>query len=275
MMDILTYGFMQRAFVAVLMVGLLCSTLSFFVVLNKLSFMGAGISHAILGGLALGVLLNVNPLYTGSMFAVAVALSIAYLSRQGQLESDTLIGIFFASGMALGVTLISFKEGYYPELFSLLFGNVLMVTGQDLWFLGVVALIVLLFTAIFFKELLTISFDGELARASGVPFSLLYSSLLVSLALTVVASVLVVGVVLSSALLVIPGATGLKLSNNFRSMLLISVVVGIFSGLVGLVFSYNYDIPSGAAIVLCAAGFFFISYFTRELLGKKKGNNHQ
>lgn len=273
-MDIFVYGFMQRAFLAVLMVGLLCSTLSFFVVLNKLSFMGAGISHAVLGGLALGVLLGVNPLYTGSIFAVVIALSIAYFSRRGQLESDTLIGIFFAAGMALGVTLISFKEGYYPELFSLLFGNVLMVTGQDLWFLGAVALVVLLFIAVFFKELLTISFDEELARASGLPFALLYSCLLVSLAFTIVVSVLVVGVVLASALLVIPAATGLKLSINFRSMFFISVFVGIFSGLAGLIFSYNYDVPSGAAIVLCAAGIFFLSFFGRELFRKVKNNKH-
>jgi len=263
-MDILTYGFMQRAFLAVILVGLLCSTQSFFVVLNRLSFMGAGISHAILGGLALGVLLGINPLYAGSIFAVIVALSIAYLSGRGKLEGDTVIGIFFATGMALGITLISFKEGYYPELFSLLFGNVLMVTAQDIWFLGIVSVIILLFIAILFKELLAISFDEEMARANGLPYTLLYFSLLVSLALTIVVSVRVVGVVLASALLVIPAATGLRISKNYPSMLFISIFVGVLSGLAGLIFSYNYDIPSGAAIVLCSAGIFFISYFARH-----------
>ncbi|RJX27988.1 MAG: metal ABC transporter permease [Dethiobacter sp.] len=258
-MEMLAYSFMQRAFLAVLMVGLLCSVLSFFVVLNKLSFMGAGISHAVLGGLAIGVLLGVNPLYTGGAFAVLIALLVGYISKHSKIGTDTVTGIFFVTGMALGITLISFKEGYYPELFSLLFGNVLAVSAADLRFLGVVMALVLLFIFLFFKELLTISFDEELARASGLPVTPLYLGLLVSVALTVVISVLVVGVNLAAALLVIPAATGFKLSRNYRVMLLLAVAVGLISGLGGLVISYNFNTPSGAAIVLCAAAIFFLS----------------
>ncbi len=250
---------MQRAFLAVIMVGLLCSTLSFFVVLNKLSFMGAGISHAMLGGIAAGVLLGVNPLYTGAVSAVFIALLIGYISKQGKMQEDTAIGILFATGMALGITLISFKEGYYPELFSLLFGNVLAVSAADLWFLVTVLIIVLLFVSIFFKELLAISFDEELARANGLPVAFLYMGLLVSLSLTVVASVMVVGVVLASALLVIPAAAGYRLSKNYRFMLFFSIIIGVTSGIAGLVFSFNYDVPSGASIVLCSATVFFVS----------------
>ncbi|MDO9533975.1 MAG: metal ABC transporter permease [Bacillota bacterium] len=271
-MEILSFGFMQRAFLAVLMVGLLCSTLSFFVVLNRLSFMGAGLSHAVLGGMAIGVLLGINPLYTGGAFAVIIALLIGYISKYGRLQEDTVIGIFFASGMALGIVLISFKDGYYPELFSLLFGNVLAVAVSDLWFLAVVMIFVILFIFIFFKELLTISFDEELARANGLPVTLLYMGLLTSLALTVVVSVLVVGVVLAAALLVIPAAAGFKLSNNYRIMMLLAIVVGIVSGLGGLVLSYNYDVPSGATIVLCASVIFFLSLF-RAFLGKLFSEN--
>jgi len=260
-LEILQYGFMQRAFLAVVMVGLLCSTLSFFVVLNRLSFMGAGLSHAILGGMAIGVLVEVNPLYTGVIFAVLLALLMGYISRYGNIQEDTVIGIFFAAGMALGIVLISLKDGYFPELFSLLFGNVLAVSSRDLWFLAGVMLLVLLFIALFFKELLTLSFDEELARANGLPSTGLYFGLLISLALTVVVSVVVVGVVLSAALLVIPAATGYRLSGNYRFMLLISAIVGITSGLVGLTTSYYYDLPSGAAIVICAAIIFFCSFF--------------
>lgn len=250
---------MQRAFLAALMVGLLCSTLSFFVFVNRLSFMGAGISHAMLGGLALGALAGVNPLYTGSAFAVLTALLVGYISKYGKMQEDTVIGIFFATGMALGVTLISFREGYYPELFSLLFGNVLTVTAADLRLLGAVAALVLLFTGIFFKELLVISFDEELGRANGLPVTFLYLGLMASLALTVVASVLVVGVVLASALLVIPAAAGYRFGKNYRGMLLWSVAIGLASGMAGLVFTYHHDVPSGAAIVLCAAAAFFVS----------------
>jgi zinc transport system permease protein len=242
------------------MVGLLCSALSFFVVLNRLSFMGAGISHAMLGGMAISLLAGINPLYTGALFAVLLALLIGSISRYGQMQEDTVIGIFFAAGMALGVTLISLKEGYYPELFSLLFGNVLAVSAKDLLFLAAVMAAVLLFIAFFFKELLTVSFDEELARANGLPATALYLGLLASLALTVVVSVMVVGVVLASALLVIPAAAGYRFSRNYRAMLLLSVVAGVSSGLAGLTFSFHYDIPSGASIVLFAALIFFSSF---------------
>ena len=259
-MDIFLYGFMQRAFLAMFMVGVLCSTLSFFVVLNGLSFMGAGVSHAILGGMAICLLRELDPPYTGALFVIMIALLIGYISRYGKMKEDTIIGIFFSTGMALGVTLISLREGYYPELFSLLFGNVLAVSASDLIFLAVVMGVVLLFIFFFFKELLAVSFDEELARANGLPATALYIGLLASLALTVVASVMVVGIVLSSALLVIPAATGYRFSRNYRTMLPLSIAVGLLSGLAGLTLSYHCDIPSGASIVLFAALIFFGSF---------------
>ncbi|MEW5920885.1 MAG: metal ABC transporter permease [Bacillota bacterium] len=263
-LEIFSFAFMQRAFLAVIMVGLLCSALSFFVVLNKLSFMGAGLSHAILGGIAIGVLAGINPLYSGAVFAVAIALLIGYLSKHGKIQEDTLIGVFYSSGMALGIMLISFKQGYYPELFSFLFGNVLAVSIQDLQFLAVVMFFVLLYIVIFFKELFTISFDEELARAAGLPATTLYLGLLVCLALTIVVSVKVVGVVLASALLVIPAAAGYRLSGNYRLMLLFSLLTGLVAGLAGLFISYYLNIPSGAAIVLCASAIFFLSFLSRK-----------
>lgn len=265
-MEILDYAFMQRAILSVILVGLLCSTLSFFVVLKNLSFMGAGISHAMLGGIAIGVLAGINPLYTGAVFAVLMAVTIGYISRNGYIKEDTLIGVFFPTGMALGITLISFKEGYYPELFSLLFGNVLAVSVEDLWFLAVIMVLVLLFFTVFFKELLTICFDEELARANGLPVTFLHIGLLVSLALSVVVSVRVVGVVLAAALLVIPAATGQRLSANYRGMLFLALVIGLSSGLTGLMFSYAWDVPSGASIVLCAAAIFFAALIFKYIL---------
>ncbi len=263
--EFMLYGFMQRALMAAVMAGLLCSILSFFVVSNRLSFMGAGVSHSMLGGLAMGALAGVNPLYTGGVFAVVVSLLVGYITKQGKMQADTVTGVFFAGGMALGVTLISLKEGYYPELFSLLFGNVLTVSYNDLYFLGGVMTGVLLFIVFFFKELLAVSFDEELARANGLPVKQIYLGLMVALALSVLASVMVVGVVLSSALLVIPAAAGYRFSQNYKGMLAISVVVGLFSGVSGLLFTLYCDIPSGAAIVLCATVIFFISLFYKQV----------
>ena len=253
MAEMLTYGFMLRAFLAVIMIGLLCSVLSFFVVLNRLSFMGAGISHAILGGLAIGVLAGINPLYTGGIFGVGLALLAGYISKQSRIREDTIIGIFFVTGMALGIILISLQEGYFPELFSLLFGNVLAVTVADLRFLGTVMIVVLLFILIFFKELLTISFDPELAQANGLPVTCF-----------------ITGrwqpcsdhckfcssrwVVLASALLVIPPLPVLC-SQNYRGMILLGIVVGLASGLGGLSI-YNFNIPVKGLFLRCFCLFY-------------------
>ena len=182
--------------------------------LNGSLFSGVGISHTALAGIALGLVTGLDPFWCGSAFAVATALATGHISRRGRLYEDTVIGIFFAAGMALGIALLSSLRGYYPEIFSLLFGNILSVSAADLRLLAAVAAIVLLFIAIFFKELLAISFDEETAVASGLPVKFLYFGLLAAMALTVMVSVKLVGIVLASALLVIPAATGVPLQQK-------------------------------------------------------------
>lgn len=268
MAEMLAFGFMQRALLAAFLVGALCSTVSFFVVLKRLSFLGAGISHAALGGIALGLVTGVNPALTGSAFAVATALSTGYISRAGKLHEDTVIGILYAAGMAFGIALISSARGYYPELFSLLFGNILAVTTGHLWLLAGVLLAVILFLLMFFKELLAICFDEEMALASGLPVTALYLGLLTAMALTVIVAVQLVGVVLVSALLVIPAATGYRLSSNFRIMLAISLAIGILSSLGGLVFSYFFRVPPGATIVLIMSAIFSCSMLLPRVVKK-------
>lgn len=261
--EMLSYAFMQRALAAAVMVGALCSTVAFFVVLKRLSFLGVGISHTALGGIALGMVTGLNPFWCGSVFAVITALATGYISRRGRLYEDTVIGIFFAAGMALGIVLLSTLKGYYPEIFSLLFGNILSVSTAELQLLAVVMIVVLLFTGLFFKELLTIAFDEETALAAGLPVNTLYFSLLVAMALTVMVSVKLVGIVLSSALLVIPAATGYRFSKNYRTMFFLSLVTGTGGSAGGLVLSYYLDIPAGAAIVLLMALLFLISLLWR------------
>lgn len=256
MSDLLAYGFMQRAIIAALLVGTLCSVLSFFVVLKRLSFLGAGISHTALGGIALGLVMGVNPVFTGTIFAVATAMSTGYISRIGKISEDTVIGIFYASGMALGIALISTFKGYYPELFALLFGNILSVSRSDLLLMAIVLVLVLVFVLLFFKELLAICFDEEMAEAGGLPVGVLYMSLLAAMGLAIMVAIQLVGVVLVAALIVIPGATAYRLSKNYRGMLGLSVTVGLAGCFGGLLVSYYYPVPPGAAIVLIMALFF-------------------
>jgi len=270
--DILAYGFMQRALLAALLVGTLCSTVSFFVVLKRLSFLGAGVSHTALGGIALGLVANIDPVLTGSIFAVGTSMSTGYISRMGRISEDAVIGIFYASGMALGIALISTFKGYYPELFGLLFGNILSVSVRDLYFMFLALGIILLFVILFFKELLAICFDEEMAEAGGLPVGLLYMGLLAAIGLTVMVSIQLVGVVLVSALIVIPGATAYRLSKNYRSMLFFSLAVGLAGSFGGLMISYYYPVPPGAAIVLILAAAFTGAMVVKALLEKYRRN---
>ena len=253
MTDMLAYEFMQRALLAGIIIGVLCSFVSFFVVLKRLSFVGVGISHSALGGVALGLYLGLEPVLTGGLFAVAVAWAIGFVSRHGQIQEDVSIGIFFSAAMAFGIVVMGFTKGYYADLLSFLFGNILAVTTTDLWVLTGVGGVVLILLGLFFKELLLTCFDEESARVGGVPVDQLYYLLLTCIAVTVVIAVKVVGIILASALLVIPAAAAHEITGNFRRMLLVSVILGVLATTGGLSLSYQFDLASGATIVLLAS----------------------
>lgn len=270
MMEMLSYGFMQRALFAGVIIGVLCSFLSLFVVLKRLSFLGAGVSHTALGGIAIGLAGGINPVLTGSIFAVATAMTTGYISKKGKISEDTVIGIFYAFGMALGIALISSFKGYYPELFSLLFGNMLAISNQGLMILGLAAICILLFLLLFFRELIALCFDEEVAMAGGLPVTPIYMGLLAATGLAIIVSAQLVGIVLIAALIVIPGATGQRLCSNYRGMLVVSLTTGILGSISGLAISYYYPIPPGASIVLIMTGLFVLSMILKPLFAKFK-----
>ncbi len=257
--DLLSYGFMQRALLAGVLVGVLCGVLGFFVVLKRLSFIGVGISHSAFGGIAIGVLCGVEPLLAAAVFASGVAWGIGWLSRKGRLHEDTAIGILFSSAMALGVALISLSRAYQVDLFGYLFGNILAVSSSDLWMLAAICLTVLAAVSLLFKELLFLAFDEEVARANGLPVTPLYFLLLTCLALAVVAAIRVVGLILVEALLVIPAAIGYQLARGYRAMLGISAASAVLAAIAGLFVSYFLNVAAGATIVLVLAAFFFLA----------------
>lgn len=252
-------AFMQRAIAAGLLVSLLLSLLGFFVVLRRMSFIGVGIEHAAFGGVGLAAFLNAPIFLIASLFSIATGLGIGLITRKGLVREDTSIGILSAAGMATGVLFLALKKGYASDAISYLFGSILAVTGLDLWLIAGVALAVLLLLFLFFKEFLASSFDPELARASGLPEGFLYYLLLAMTGLSIVAAIKIVGVILVSALLVLPTATARQWSQNYRVVLVLSLVFGIASTFSGLVASYWLDIPSGATIVIFATAAFVIS----------------
>jgi len=253
MIEALSYGFMQRALIAGVLVGLLCGVLGFFVVLKRLSFIGVGISHSAFGGIAIGLLLGVEPLAAAAVFATLVAWGVGWLGRAGRLHEDTAIGILFSSAMALGVALISLSSAYQVDLFGYLFGNILAVSPQDLWILGGITVVVLVAVWLLFKELLFVAFDEEVARANGLPVTPLYFVLLSCLALAVVAAIRVVGIVLVEALLVIPAAIGYQVARGYRGMLAVSATSAVLAAIAGLFVSYVFNVAAGATIVLVLA----------------------
>ena len=257
---------MQRALVAGVIVGALASYYGVFVVQRRLSFLGVGLSHAAFGGVALGLLLEVNPLWTALPFTVAVALGITAVTHAGTVSGDTVIGVFFAAALALGVVLLTFKQSYTTDAFTYLFGSILAVRRSDLWILGGIALLAV-GTAPLWGRWAYATFDRDLARADGVPVQRDDYLLAGLLAVTIVAAVKVVGIVLAAAFFVIPAAAARLLTGTFRDMTILAIAVGSSTALVGLAGSYGLDLPSGAAIILVQAAVFggavFISAIAR------------
>ena len=265
MLELFSSAFMQKAFIAGILVSLLTGLISVFIVLRKMSFVGAGISHAAFGGVAIGFFAGVNPLLTAIVYSIMVAIGIESTGRTGRISEDVSIGIFYSVSMALGVALVSLSKSYNVDLFGYLFGNILAISETDIVLTVVTFVLVSGFMLIFLKDLFLSSYNEELAQVSGVHVLLLNKLFMVALAVTIVISIRIVGIILVSALLVIPGATARLFAKGLLSMLVLSCLAGVISVISGLLLSYEYDIAPGASIVLASAFIFFIS-----LLLKKK-----
>jgi zinc transport system permease protein len=257
--DFLAYAFVQRALVTGSLLAVMCAALSFFVVLRRMAFVGVGLSHAALGGVALGLVLGVPPLLAAAFFTVGVAWVIGWLRGRTEVSEDTAIGVFFPTSMALGVVLISLTPAYRQDLMAYLFGNILSVRPDEVGPLAVLCVVGLGLIAFYFKELLFLGVDEEASRAAGLPATRLHFLLLTLLAVTIVGAVRLVGIVLVSAFLVIPAATGQALARSLRGMLGIALASALASVWAGLWLSWTWDLPSGAAIVLVSALLFFFA----------------
>lgn len=256
-------AFMQRALIACVLVGGLASYFGVFVVQRRLSFLGVGLSHAAFGGVALGLLLQVDPMLVALPFTVAVAVGINLVSRRGAVAGDTAIGIFFAVAIALGVVFMALTPRYTSDAFAYLFGSILAVEASDVWIIGAISALTLVLLPMWGRWAYA-SFDRDLARAGRVPVQRDDLLLSVLLAVTVVASVKIAGIILVAAFLVIPAATARLLSGRFAKMTVISVAIGVFTAVTGLVLSYVFDVPSGATIILTQATLFFVAFGLRK-----------
>lgn len=265
MLEILQYPFMQRAiFAGVVLAGLL-AWLGVFVIMRKMSFFSDGIAHASLAGIAAGILAGVHPLGAAIIFSVLFALAIYYLEKKTSLSSDAIIGMLFTSGMALGVVLISFKEGYQPELMSFLFGNILAIKLTDLAVITLLSVLIIAFLALNHKNVTLMAFDMDTAYLAGVKVELLQISFYIMLAVSVVLGVKILGIILVSALLIIPASTAKLLSGSFKSMILQSIIISEAVMLLGIALSYYLNSPTGPMIVLVGTGVFLIVFTFKQI----------
>jgi ABC-type Mn2+/Zn2+ transport system permease subunit len=253
------YSFMQTALLAAVLIGLACASIGVYVVLRRMAFIGDALAHTILPGLVIAYLNSWN-LFGGALVAgVLTALGIGWLSRREEIREDTAIGIMFTGMFALGVLLISTVRSF-RDLTHILFGNILGVTGDNLILILAITAVTLLLLFLFHKELELTSFDPIHAEVIGLRPDLLRYLLLVLLAFTVVSCIQVVGVVMTSALLVTPAAAASLLTNRLLRMMVIAVLIAVVSGVIGLYASYYADVSSGAAIVLACTGFFVLAW---------------
>ncbi len=265
MIELLSFPFMQRALIAGVLVGFIGGYYGVFIVQRKMSFMGDGLAHAAFGGIALGLLLNAEPLWIALPFTVAVAILITLIRDKTELEMDTSIGILFAVSVALGIIFISLKKEYSTDAFAFLFGSILTVNPVDLLLTAGIGIITFLTYFIYWKRWAYATFDSELAKSDRLPVKKDDYILSILIAVSIVLAIKLVGIVLIAAFLVIPAASARLISGTFFRMTVFSVIFGVLSSIVGLIISYFLDLPSGATIILLQAVAFIFCVFLSKM----------
>ena len=269
---LLNYQFLQYALLTSILVGLASGVIGAFIILRGMSLMGDAISHAVLPGVAISYMFGFSYIVGATAFGMLTAGIIGFLTQRSRLKNDTAIGIVFSSFFALGIILISFAQSA-TDLYHILFGNVLAVRESDLQMTAILSGIVLLFIFIFYKELKITSFDPMMAKAYGLNTTLIHHVLMFFLTLVAVVSLQTVGTILVIAMLITPAATAYLLTNNLAKMIILSATIGVLSAIVGVFFSFSYNWPSGATIVLACALFFTLAFLfspTKGILFRSK-----
>lgn len=256
----LQYGFMQRSLVIAILVGIVCAIVGSYLMVQRLALLGDAISHSVLPGLAIAFILGAN-IFIGAFIAgVLSTVIIAWIKTRSTIKEDAAMGIVFSAFFALGITLITIvQKDNKIDLNHFLFGNILGVTPQDAIDTGLIVALVLLVVVFFYKELLFYTFDPLGAQATGLPVNLLNFGLMVLIALTIVASLKAVGVVLVLSLLITPASTAYLLVTRLHQVMILGAIIGVISSISGMYLSYFYNLPSGPAIVLVASGLFVLS----------------
>ena len=253
MLEALSYDFIQNALIAGILVSFISGIIGSLVVVNRMVFLAGGIAHASYGGIGIALYTGI-PIFLGtSFFAVLAALFMAFITINQREKIDTFIGLIWAVGMAIGIIFVDMTPGYNVDLMSYLFGSILAVNNEDLYFMGILFFAIIFIITFWYRDILAVSYDSEYAALRGTNVKFFYTLILVLSALTVVIAIKVVGLILVIALLTIPVYMGQNLSSSLYSMMMISGFIASIFTLVGLWISYSFDLTAGACIILVAA----------------------
>ncbi|MFH0844022.1 MAG: metal ABC transporter permease [Pseudomonadota bacterium] len=268
MWDALHFEFMRNALLAGILVSVICGMMGTLVVVNRIVFISGGIAHAAYGGIGLALYMGIPPYLGAALFSFLVSMIMGAASIRNKERADTIIGVMWAVGMALGVILIDITPGYGVDLMSYLFGSIMTVSKTDIWVMVVLTVVIFLVVFFFYKEFLAMSYDEEFSFVVGIPVKILYFVLLAMIALSVVMIIRVVGLILVIALLTIPPYIAEKYTTSLVKMMILSSLFGIFFTLIGLWLSYHCDLTSGATIIMVAGAAFFISMAVHSMKGR-------
>jgi zinc transport system permease protein len=263
-------GFLQSALLAGLLASIGCGVMGSYVVVKRIAFLAGGIAHSVLGGMGAAVYYGFDPLTGALVAAVLSALLIGWVRLQWRTQEDTLIGALWAIGMAVGILFISRTPGYQADLMSYLFGNILLVPRESLWFMLVLDILLLLIVATYHRQFLAVVFDEEYARLRGIPVGFFYLLLLILVAVTVVLLIQVVGLILVLALLTLPAAVAGHYVHSLGRMMLIATLLGAVLSITGLALSYGPDLPAGPTIILLAGGVYVLSATITQFLNRRR-----
>ncbi len=258
--DLLSHGFIQRALIAGSFIAILCSTLGVFLVLRRLSLIGDGLAHVTFGSVAVGLLLKSSPFYVAIPIVMLGGLGILKLMEKARLYGDAAIGIVSSIGIATGIIFASIAGGFNIDLFSYLFGNILAINRTEVIISIALSVILITVVILYYEELFSITFNEESAKASGVRTSLINKILVLLIALTVVLAMKVVGILLISALLILPPVTAMQIARSFKTTIVVSALSGIISVLSGIFVSFALNLPAGATIVVINFIFFLAAF---------------
>ncbi len=269
--EALQFTFMRNALMAGLLVSIAFGIIGTLVVINRIVFVSGGVAHAAYGGIGLGYFMRLNPVFGALLFSMFAALGMGWVQRRTRERADTVIGVMWAVGMATGIILLDLTPGYKADLMSYLFGSILAVPTRDLLIMLILNGIIVITVAVFYKELLAISFDETFATVQNVPVDAIYMLLMALIAFTVVMMMRVVGLIMVIALLTVPAAISGQFVKDMKKMMVGAVLLGIVFTTTGLMLSYAWNLTSGATIILVSAVAYALTLAVKALRSQRDG----